>query len=109
MAGVPADIAPIRPLIEGILRRWSPHQIWLFGSRVRGDPAEDSDWDLLVVVDDATPEQDLDVRVGWALRREARVRADVIPCRLGEFLEDQGTPNTLAYEAVHEGGLLYER
>jgi predicted nucleotidyltransferase len=109
MAYITVDTAPIRSLIEGILQRWSPRQIWLFGSRMRGDATEDSDWDLLVVVDDATPEQELDSRVGWSLRRKAKVRADIIPCRLGEFLEDQETPNTLAYEVVHRGGLLYER
>lgn len=32
------------------------HQIVLFGSRARGDAREDSDFDLLVIVDKATPE-----------------------------------------------------
>lgn len=89
--------------------RWSPRQIWLFGSRARGEATDASDWDLLVVLDDRTLDAELDPRVAWQLGRNAGVRADVIACRAGEFQEARDTPNTLAYDAAHEGGLLYER
>ena len=35
-------------------------EIWLFGSRARGDHRPDSDWDILVVARDGTPEEKLD-------------------------------------------------
>lgn len=68
-----------------------------------------SDWDLLVVVSDETPDADLHPMVGWRLRKESGVRADVILCRVGEFEEDRGTPDTLEYEVATRGVLLYER
>jgi uncharacterized protein len=103
------DVAEIRALIERIISRWHPRQIWLFGSRARGDWTPDSDWDLFVVVDDSTNDEDLDPGVGRRLRRECGVRADVIPWRESEFREFQRTPNTLAYSVTQDGVLLHER
>jgi predicted nucleotidyltransferase len=103
------DIDAIRPLLERIVARWAPRQIWLFGSRARGDATPDSDWDLFVVVDDTVGDDELDPGIGRRLRRECGVRADVIPWRAGEFAEFRGTPNTLAYSVATDGVLLHER
>lgn len=35
-------------------------EIWIFGSRARGDHHPDSDWDILVVTRDDAPESILD-------------------------------------------------
>jgi len=40
-------IEPIRPVLARVIDRWQPLQIWLFGSRARGENRPDSDWDLL--------------------------------------------------------------
>jgi hypothetical protein len=93
----------------GLSRIGTPQQVWLFGSRARGDSTPESDWDLFVVVDDGTDDEELDPGVGRRLRRECGVRADVIPWRASEFTEFQRTPNTLAYSVANEGVLLHER
>jgi predicted nucleotidyltransferase len=103
------DAAPIRLLLDRVISRWHPQQVWLFGSRARGDSTQDSDWDLFVVVDDSTDDAELDPGVGRRLRRECGVRADVIPWRASEFTEFRSTPNTLAYSVTNEGVLLHER
>ena len=103
------DVAEIRPLIERIISRWHPLQIWLFGSRARGDATSESDWDLFVVVDDSADDAELDPGVGRRLRRECGVRADVIPWRDSEFRDFRRTPNTLAYSVAQDGVLLHER
>lgn len=103
------DVAEIRSLLGRIVSRWHPQQIWLFGSRARGDSTPESDWDLFVVVDDSTGDEDLDPGVGRRLRRECGVRADVIPWRESEFREFRRTPNTLAYSVAQDGVLLHER
>jgi predicted nucleotidyltransferase len=48
------DIDPIRPILARVVERWHPLQIWVFGSRARGDACSSSDWDLLAIVPDAT-------------------------------------------------------
>ncbi len=103
------DLRPIGTLLARIEEKYRPEQVWLFGSRARGDARATSDWDLLVVVPDDTEEQDLDPRVAWRLQRGSGVYADVIPCRASEFREDRETVNTLSYAAAREGVLIYER
>lgn len=103
------DVDAIRPLLDRIVARWRPRQIWLFGSRARGDDTPESDWDLFVVVDDGVGDDELDPGIGRRLRRECGVRADVIPWRASEFAEFRATPNTLAYAVATDGVLLHER
>jgi predicted nucleotidyltransferase len=103
------DVAPIRSLLDRVISRWHPLQVWLFGSRARGDSTPESDWDLFVVIDDSADEAELDPGVGRRLRRECGVRADVIPWRANELAEFRSTPNTLAYSVANEGVLLHER
>jgi len=91
------DVAAIRSLLERIVACWDPQQVWLFGSRARGDSTPESDWDLFVVVDDGVADDELDPGVGRRLRRECGVR------------EFQSTPNTLAYSVAKDGVLLHER
>jgi len=52
--GHSVDLAPAWPLLERVLREWNPERIQLFGSRARGDANPDSDWDILVVVPEAS-------------------------------------------------------
>jgi predicted nucleotidyltransferase len=103
------DVAAIRGLLEQIVARWHPQQVWIFGSRARGDSTPESDWDLFVVLDDSAGDDELDPGVGRRLRRESGVRADVIPWRASEFTEFRSTPNTLAYSVAKDGVLLHER
>ena len=56
---------------------------------------------MLVVVPDGTPENELNPLVGWKLRKELRIPADVIPTPASSFDEYRSVVNTLEYEAVH--------
>ncbi|MEQ1735466.1 MAG: nucleotidyltransferase domain-containing protein [Rhodoglobus sp.] len=103
------EVDAIRPLLDRIVARWHPQQVWLFGSRARGDATPESDWDLFVVVDDSAGDDDLDPGVGRRLRRACGVRADVVPWRARDFAEFRATPNTLAYEVATDGVLVHER
>ena len=109
LRGREIELTPVRTLLERIVERWKPRQIWLFGSRARGDSQPSSDWDLLVVVPDEVEDVDLDPLIGWRLQNEAHIQADVIPCRASDFLEDRETRNTLAFEVATAGVLIYER
>jgi uncharacterized protein len=105
--GQSLDVRPIDRLLARIIDEFRPVEIWLFGSRARGESNAGSDWDLLVVVPDDLAAVD-DPFAGYRLRRETRTRADIVLCPLAEFHEDRDTPNTLAYEAAHHGVVIYE-
>ncbi len=103
------DTTPIGPLLARIVQACQPEQVWLFGSRARGQARPDSDWDLLVVMPDQTDESQLHPLVAWRLCKGAEVPAEAVLCWAFEFQEDRRTPNTLAYEVDRDGVLLYER
>jgi len=106
--GRTVDLAPAWPLLERVLRDWNPERIQLFGSRARGDANPDSDWDILVVVPQASLVA-ADPLVPWRLRRDSGVRADVVVYSARDFEAERNVPNTLAYEAASAGVALYER
>ena len=102
--GKPIDLRPIQALLDRIVSRWRPRDIWLFGSRARGTAEPDSDWDLLVVVpDDLAPPGFDDPMTVWKMKQGTGVRADVLFCRASEFEDDRRTHNTIAYDAAIEG------
>jgi predicted nucleotidyltransferase len=94
--------------LQELLRRirffYDPQEVWLFGSRARGVARAGSDWDILVVVDDAAPDAVLDPTVGWRLQRGSGVHADIVCYRAAEFAAEAHVRNTLAHEVVSHGG-----
>src|SRR5450432_1768549 len=79
--GAAVDLAPTDKLLQRIIVALQPEQIWLFGSRARGDATPLSDWDLLVVLPNDSSEDLFDPLLSWRLRKDSGVRADVVPCR----------------------------
>jgi len=105
----PIDLRPLEVLLARIEEKYRPEQIWLFGSRARGDAGATSDWDLFVVVPDDTDERELDPMTAWRLQRGSGVPADVIPCSASDFQNASDTVNTLSYVVATEGVLIRSR
>jgi len=104
------DIEPIRPILARVIERWHPLQIWLFGSRARGENRPDSDWDLLAIVPDCPEPADFDDPMTvWRVKREPGISSDLVVYRSSDFEEDRSVPNTLAYSTRVDGVLVYER
>lgn len=104
------DFSPIQSLIDKIKENLQPNSIWLFGSRAKGTNREDSDWDLLVVVPDDSSQKSLDdPYLGWNLRRETNVPADVLVCSQSDFEDGSKTYNSICFEAAHFGKLIFEQ
>ena len=109
-AALAPDISPVQPILARVIARWHPLEIWLFGSRARGDAGPDSDWDLLVIVPDCAEPADFDDPMTlWRVKREPGLSSDLVVYRASEFEEDRSVPNTLAYSTSLDGVLLYER
>jgi predicted nucleotidyltransferase len=103
------DLRPIRALLARIEAQYHPEQVWLFGSRARGDAGPWSDWDLFVIVPDDTRDEELDLLFLWQLKRGCGVPADVIACRASEFRAACDTVNTLSYVVANEGVRIDDR
>ena len=99
---VPQDI------IDRIVDVLGPADIWLFGSRARGDHRPDSDWDLLVVLSNDAPAESLDVVHVWGRLRDLRLRrVEVYPLRRAEFEEGRTCRGTLTQIVELEGRLVH--
>jgi predicted nucleotidyltransferase len=92
-----------------IIEEVNPVKIILFGSRARGDYREDSDYDLMVLVN--TPYKDghvTDSIYRSLFRNRVRCSTDVIvssPTRFSELSSDIG----LVYNTIkEEGKVIYE-
>lgn len=103
------DLGPIAPLLSRIEAQYHPEQVWLFGSRARGEAGPWSDWDLFVVVPDDTPDEQLDLLFLWRLTRGSGVPVDVVACRASEFRDACDTVNTLSYVIATEGVRIDDR
>lgn len=103
------DFGCLRPLLERIQKTYNPLQIWLFGSRARGDARPNSDWDLFVVVHDDAPDEVFQPRTAWSVIKDSGVCADIVPWPVSEFKEDWNVVNSLPHEISRDGVLLYER
>lgn len=84
-----------------------PKRIILFGSRARGDAAEDSDFDLMVVEEEPQDRYREMVRLRRLLRG-FRVLIDVLVVSERNYSYWRDTPGNVYHEAATEGVTLYE-
>lgn len=95
--------APLDRLVRHVVEVMRPREIWLFGSRAEDRARPTSDYDLLVVMPDETPEPELDPARAWRLGWEARVTADIVPCIRSELDEEKDELDSLPRAAVLRG------
>lgn len=96
-------------LLRPIVGYFNPVKVYVFGSRARGEARADSDYDLLVVVDDDTPRHRLTLRAGFEATESCPQAADVIPCRSSTFAARSRIVGTLCQLVDREGVVVYAR
>jgi len=96
-------------LLDRVVDYFHPRRVVVFGSRARGEAGPDSDIDLLVILDDDAPADQLTLRAGWESRQGYDHPADVIPVRASVYHRRARIAGTLAYEADIDGIAVYER
>lgn len=97
--------------IEDITRRlvnaYSPKAIYLFGSYAWGLPNEQSDLDLLVIVESSDEPSYIRPRIGERALIGVLVSRDIIVYTADEFKMRASDVSTLCYKVKREGKLLY--
>lgn len=84
-----------------------PKRIILFGSRARGEAAEDSDFDVMVVEDRPANRFAEMVRLSRLLR-PLDIAVDLLVVSEEKFQYWRDTPGNVYHEAAGEGKVLYE-
>ena len=111
LAEAPADFVKQLPegLLERVIAHLNPQKVILFGSRATGKTHQDSDWDLLVVVDDDLPKERLHWKAVYEARKGIRAAIDLIPCRYSTFHNDLDVIGSLPWIAATDGVVVYDR
>ena len=78
-------------------------EVWLFGSRARGDARPESDWDILVVIPDDAPAAVEAMRSLWEIRRASGMVADLLTVRSDDFRAARDCVNTISHAVAREG------
>jgi predicted nucleotidyltransferase len=104
---IPATIlAGIRNVTRQIVRQFHPQKVILFGSYAYGQPTEDSDVDLLVVMD--TDESPLHAAAKIAAAVEHPFPLDIVVRTPVEFASAVHRRGVFATEVATKGITLYE-
>jgi predicted nucleotidyltransferase len=99
--------AALAGLVDSLVTQLDPQEIWLFGSRGRGDARPDSDFDLLVV---ARPGQDWadDYERAYRSTEATGIGCDVVPISKAEFDEAASLHTSFVAIIRDEGRRVYE-
>ena len=96
-------------LLRRIVEQLNPRRVILFGSRALGTAHEDSDWDLLVVVDDDAPKGAISSRALYEAGRGFRGAVDLLALRESSFQNRRDIVGSLPWIALTDGVIVYER
>ncbi|GBE40151.1 nucleotidyltransferase domain protein [bacterium BMS3Bbin09] len=91
-----------------LISTYNPTAIYLFGSYAWGTPDEDSDLDLLVVVEKSDERFYKRGVAGYKSLRGLKVAKDIIVYTSDEFDDIAGDVSSLCFKIKNEGVKLYE-
>ena len=92
-----------------IVERFHPEKVILFGSHARGQAADASDVDLLVVLSQMPPRGKRSAPIIRMLATEFRLPVDVVVRTAEGMARWRDVPGSLPHEVQREGIVLYEK
>ncbi|MBU1487671.1 nucleotidyltransferase domain-containing protein [bacterium] len=98
----------IDEIVDRIVESAKPTKIILFGSFARGDQAQESDIDILVIEDEVISRRKEMVKIRRTLR-DMRVPVDIIVASKKQIEEYGWIYGTALFSAMQEGKTLYAR
>jgi predicted nucleotidyltransferase len=104
-----ADSALLREITERLASEFDPEGIVLFGSHAWGEPNEDSDLDLLVIVSDSDERPARRARRAYRCLRGVKAPLDVLVRTRGEVDRHRNVRASLVSRALDDGIVLYGR
>lgn len=98
----------LNEIVKRITSFCSPEKIILFGSYAYGQPTQDSDLDIMVVMDTSEMPHKRSVSLRKLLR-DISMPKDIIVKTPDEFDRYKDVIGTIVFPAAHHGKVIYER
>lgn len=95
-------------IIEKIKAAYHPSEIYLYGSRAWGQPTNQSDIDLFVVLESSTLEMDDRIRLGARALSGSGLDVDLLVMTKAEVLVRKEHPSTLTHKVLTKGIKVYD-
>jgi uncharacterized protein len=94
-------------ITQNLVSSLKPEQIILFGSYAYGEPNEDSDVDLLVIVSQSDEPRYRRARQAYKALRGFGIATDAIVMTKEEVKRKMNVHSSLVHRAIHDGRILY--
>jgi predicted nucleotidyltransferase len=94
-------------IVQRLVESLHPEQIILFGSHAYGEPNEDSDVDLFVIVSESDQPRYRRSRLAYRALRGVTVPTDVIIMTQEEVKKKVNVRSSLISRVIHDGRVLY--
>jgi uncharacterized protein len=92
-----------------LIKTYNPRIIYLFGSYAWGTPTEESDLDLLIVIDKSEEKSYKRTLIGYDALFGLGISKDLIVFTKEEFEKRANDITTLSYKIKKDGKVLYAR
>lgn len=103
-----SEDAVLNEILRRLIAAYDPLQVYLFGSKARGEAGANSDYDLLVVVPDDAPPERRRSRLAYEALRGTGAAADVLVCTHSYFEPRRSLRASLPGTVLREGRLLHD-
>ena len=99
----------IEEVKKRLVKVYNPIAIYIFGSYAWGCPTEDSDLDLLIIIDESDEKTYKRPVAGYRALRGLNISKDLIVKTKEEFEQAADNITTLSYKIKNDGELIYAR
>ncbi len=99
----------IDTVTKRLIKAYQPISIFLFGSYAWGTPTNDSDLDLMIILENSDEKSYIRPRKGFKALRGLKIAKDLVVFTKNELNSYLNEPSSLAYKIKKEGVSLYER
>jgi predicted nucleotidyltransferase len=94
-------------IVQRLVESLHPEQIILFGSHAYGEPNEDSDVDLFVIVSESDQPRYRRSREAYKSLSGIGISKDIVVMTRTEVERKANVTSSLVYQVLHQGKVLY--
>lgn len=102
------DSKTIEIVSQKLIEAYNPVAIYLFGSYAWGEPNENSDLDLIILIKDTDEKPQKRIKPAYVALRGLGIPKDILVYTVEEFEKNSVEPFNLLYKVKNEGVKLYE-